>query len=72
VFVWREDETLTKRAHNVEISLGTDPSPLLVAFYKEKQERRGGDPAKYIEAVMISPAEELAICESLFHGSTSV
>ncbi|KAJ6613668.1 outer membrane protein Iml2/Tetratricopeptide repeat protein 39 [Mycena sp. CBHHK59/15] len=30
-------------------------------FYKEKQKRRGGDPARYIEAVAISPADELAI-----------
>ncbi|KAF6748312.1 hypothetical protein DFP72DRAFT_1174376 [Ephemerocybe angulata] len=30
-----------------------------LAFYKEKQARRGGDPARYIEAVKISPAEEM-------------
>ncbi|RXW20654.1 hypothetical protein EST38_g5215 [Candolleomyces aberdarensis] len=30
-------------------------------FYKEKQTRRGGDVAKYVESVKISPAEELAI-----------
>ncbi|KAH6902081.1 mitochondrial outer membrane protein IML2 [Coprinopsis sp. MPI-PUGE-AT-0042] len=32
-----------------------------LAFYKEKQKRRGGDPDKYAEAIRISPAEELAI-----------
>lgn len=29
----------------------------LVAFYQEKQKRRGGDPAKFVEAIQISPAE---------------
>lgn len=28
-----------------------------VAFYKEKQARKGGHPSKYIESVKISPAE---------------
>ncbi|TEB21864.1 mitochondrial outer membrane protein IML2 [Coprinellus micaceus] len=32
-----------------------------LAFYQEKQKRRGGDPAKFVEAIRISPAEELAI-----------
>lgn len=31
-------------------------------FYKEKQRRRGGDPAKYVESMKINPAEELSIC----------
>ncbi|KAK7036209.1 mitochondrial outer membrane protein [Favolaschia claudopus] len=30
-------------------------------FYKEKQKRRGGDPAKFAECISISPADELAI-----------
>ncbi|KAF5323694.1 hypothetical protein D9619_012882 [Psilocybe cf. subviscida] len=32
-----------------------------LAFYKEKQARKGGDPRKYIESVKISPAEEIGI-----------
>ncbi|KAF6750566.1 mitochondrial outer membrane protein IML2 [Ephemerocybe angulata] len=32
-----------------------------LTFYKEKQARRGGDPARYVEAIKICPAEELAI-----------
>ncbi|KAJ6453252.1 hypothetical protein C8R47DRAFT_249056 [Mycena vitilis] len=30
-------------------------------FYKEKQKRRGGDPARFVEAISISPADELGI-----------
>ncbi|KAF7358800.1 Mitochondrial outer membrane protein IML2 [Mycena sanguinolenta] len=30
-------------------------------FYKEKQKRRGGDPARFVEAITISPADELGI-----------
>ncbi|KAJ7257997.1 hypothetical protein C8J57DRAFT_539430 [Mycena rebaudengoi] len=30
-------------------------------FYKEKQKRRGGDPARFMEAIGISPTDELAI-----------
>ncbi|KAJ7148347.1 hypothetical protein C8R46DRAFT_1010091 [Mycena filopes] len=30
-------------------------------FYKEKQRRRGGDPARFVECITISPADELAI-----------
>ncbi|KAJ7637765.1 outer membrane protein Iml2/Tetratricopeptide repeat protein 39 [Mycena rosella] len=30
-------------------------------FYKEKQKRRGGDPARFVECISISPADELAI-----------
>ncbi|KAF7292169.1 hypothetical protein MIND_01244000 [Mycena indigotica] len=30
-------------------------------FYREKQKRRGGDPAKFVEAISISTADELAI-----------
>ncbi|KAF7354120.1 Mitochondrial outer membrane protein [Mycena venus] len=30
-------------------------------FYKEKQRRRGGDPARFVECICISPADELAI-----------
>ncbi|KAI9567191.1 outer membrane protein Iml2/Tetratricopeptide repeat protein 39 [Boletus coccyginus] len=30
-------------------------------FYKQKQARRGGDPVRYVEAIRISPAEELGI-----------
>ncbi|KAJ7148690.1 mitochondrial outer membrane protein IML2 [Mycena crocata] len=30
-------------------------------FYKEKQKRRGGDPAKFVECISISPSDELAI-----------
>ncbi|KAJ7478215.1 hypothetical protein FB451DRAFT_1241639 [Mycena latifolia] len=32
-----------------------------VEFYKEKQKRRGGDPAKFVECISVSPADELAI-----------
>ncbi|KAJ7052878.1 outer membrane protein Iml2/Tetratricopeptide repeat protein 39 [Mycena amicta] len=30
-------------------------------FYREKQKRRGGDPARFVEAISISTADELAI-----------
>ncbi|KAJ6566692.1 hypothetical protein B0H19DRAFT_1138397 [Mycena capillaripes] len=30
-------------------------------FYKEKQKRRGGDPARFVECISISPADELGI-----------
>ncbi|KIJ59698.1 hypothetical protein HYDPIDRAFT_140301 [Hydnomerulius pinastri MD-312] len=32
-----------------------------LAFYKKKQERRGGNPERFVEAIKISPAEEFAI-----------
>lgn len=32
-----------------------------LAFYKEKQVRRGGDMEKFVEAMKINPAEEIAI-----------
>lgn len=32
-----------------------------IAFYKEKQRRRGGSEEDYVQSMMISPAEELAI-----------
>ncbi|KAJ7209105.1 hypothetical protein C8J57DRAFT_1484373 [Mycena rebaudengoi] len=32
-----------------------------LVFYKEKQKRRGGDPARFMEAIGISPTDELAI-----------
>ncbi|PPQ84113.1 hypothetical protein CVT24_002376 [Panaeolus cyanescens] len=32
-----------------------------LAFYKEKQARRGGDPKKWAECIKISPAEEIGI-----------
>ncbi|KAJ7290503.1 hypothetical protein C8J57DRAFT_1276000 [Mycena rebaudengoi] len=32
-----------------------------LVFYKEKQKRRGGDPARFVEAIGISPSDELAI-----------
>jgi tetratricopeptide (TPR) repeat protein len=32
-----------------------------LAFFKEKQKRRGGDEAQYVQAIKISPAEEIAI-----------
>ncbi|KAJ3810168.1 hypothetical protein F5876DRAFT_42348 [Lentinula aff. lateritia] len=32
-----------------------------LAFYKEKQKRRGGDEAKFAECIRISPADELGI-----------
>ncbi|KAH7923486.1 hypothetical protein BV22DRAFT_1196685 [Leucogyrophana mollusca] len=32
-----------------------------LAFYKKKQVRRGGDEARFVEAIKISPAEEIAI-----------
>ncbi|KAF7986637.1 hypothetical protein HWV62_26454 [Athelia sp. TMB] len=32
-----------------------------LAFYKAQQKARGGDEAKYVEAIRISPAEEMAI-----------
>lgn len=35
----------------------------IVAFYKEKQKRRGGDEAKFAECIRISPADELGICK---------
>jgi hypothetical protein len=38
-----------------------------VAFYKEKQQRWGGDPDKWVECIRISPAEELGICEESSH-----
>ncbi|KAJ7098878.1 hypothetical protein C8R44DRAFT_747952 [Mycena epipterygia] len=36
-----------------------------VEFYKEKQKRRGGDPARYVQRISISPADELAISPAI-------
>ncbi|KAJ6492116.1 hypothetical protein C8R45DRAFT_1096157 [Mycena sanguinolenta] len=42
------------------------PSEVLIRkeleFYKEKQQRHGGDPARFIECISISTAHELGIC----------
>ncbi|KAJ7081147.1 hypothetical protein B0H15DRAFT_940506 [Mycena belliarum] len=35
-------------------------------FYKEKQKRRGGDPAKFVECISISPSDELSIFWNTF------
>ncbi|KAF7358792.1 Mitochondrial outer membrane protein IML2 [Mycena sanguinolenta] len=35
-------------------------------FYKEKQKRRGGDPARFVEAITISPADELGIFWNIY------
>ncbi|KAJ7722076.1 hypothetical protein DFH07DRAFT_1067489 [Mycena maculata] len=37
-----------------------------VEFYKEKQKRRGGDPARYVESIYISTADELGIFWNTF------